>query len=262
MIIKNIYSKVAIHPLLLFIAVSSIITGLFKDFIILFSIIIFHELGHLMAASHYRYNINKIHLYPFGGYIEFNDKINRSLFEEFIVLISGPLTQIFFFLIVVMCYHLNIFNTYTYNLFINYHYSLLIFNLLPIYPLDGSKLVSILLCKIISFKRAHLMMLGISYIFLICTLLLSKYITLNVNIYLLLALILSKLIMESKNHSNIFNKFLLERYLYNFPFKKVKILINKKLSCMMRDKKHLFVIDDVEITEREMLRRRYNQKNM
>ncbi len=259
MIIKNIYNKVAIHPLLLFIAASSIITGLFKDFIILFTIIIFHELGHLIAAFHYKFNINKIHLYPFGGYIEFNDKINKSLFEEFIVLISGPLTQMFFFLIVTMCYHLSIFNTYTYNLFINYHYSLLIFNLLPIFPLDGSKLVNIFLCKIISFKRAHLIMLGISYFSIICTLLLSKYVTLNVNIYLLLALILSKLIIENKNHSNIFNKFLLERYLYNFSFKKIKILINKKLSSMMRDKKHLFIIDDVEITEKEMLRKRYNR---
>lgn len=247
--------------MLLFIAASAILTGLFKEFIILFLIIIIHEIGHLIAAKYYNFNINKIHLYPFGGYIEFNDKINRPLKEDFIILISGPLIQIIFFFLVTFLHNINVINIYTYNIFFNYHYSLLLFNLLPIFPLDGSKLITIILCKLISFKKAHIIMIFTSYAALIITLIAAKYITLNINLYLLLAILLSRLIIENKNHSNIFNRFLLERYLYNFPFKKVKILINKKVSSMMRDCRHLFVVDNIQITEKEMLRSRYKHYN-
>lgn len=81
MIIKNILNKISFHPTLLFVALSAIITGLFKEFIILFLIIIVHEIGHIISALYYKFNINKINLYPFGGYIVFDEKINRALKE-------------------------------------------------------------------------------------------------------------------------------------------------------------------------------------
>lgn len=224
------------------------------------SIIAIHEIGHLLAASYYNYNIRKIHIYPFGGYLEFNDKLNRPLKEEFFVLISGPIAQILYFFLLSFLYYLDFLNDSTYNIIINYHYSLLLFNLLPIYPLDGSKLCNILFSKFLSFKQSHLIMIYISYVVLFIVLLCTKYISFNINIYLLLILLLTRLISESKNHKAIYNRFLLERYLYNFHFPKWKIIQGNKLSKMMKDKFHLFVVDDKEITEKEMLKRKYRQK--
>lgn len=260
MTIKNIYNKVDIHPLFLFVAASSLVTGLFKEFIILFSIIIIHEIGHLMGAYYYKFNVHKIHIYPFGGYIEFNDKLNRPLKEEFIVLASGPLLQILFFVLMTFIYKLDIMNAYSYNMIVNYHYSLLLFNLLPIFPLDGSKMLNIILSKIISFKQSHLFMLYVSYVTLIIAFLSFKYINININLYLLLILLFTKLISEGKNHKTIFNRFLLERYLYNFKFKKRKIINGNHLSQMMRDKKHLFIVQNNEITEKTLLKKRYERK--
>jgi stage IV sporulation protein FB len=236
-----------------------LLTGLFKDFIILFSIIIIHEIGHLLAASYYKFNIYKIYLYPFGGYIKFNDKLNRALKEEFIVLICGPMFQIFYYFLMMGCYDIGFISDNTFNMFINYHYSLLLFNLLPIFPLDGSKLVNIILSKFISFKQSHLVMLYISYTVLFISLLAMQYISLNVNLYLLLILLFTKLLSETKNHKTIYNRFLLERYLYKFHFTKLKIIKGNKLSRMMRDKKHLFVFDNKEITERQLLKKRYDK---
>ena len=243
----------------MFVAASSLITGLFKEFIILLSIIVVHEIGHLSAALKYRFNIDKIFLYPYGGYIKFNDKLNRTLKEEFIVLICGPLFQIIYFIFMSFVFYLNLININTYNMLVNYHYSLLFFNLLPIFPLDGSKLVNIILSKFISFKQSHLLMIYISYGILLIALISTKYISLNVNIYLLLILLFTKLINENRNHKAIYNRFLLERYLYDFHFKKMKIIRNNKLSLMMRDKKHLFLVDNKEITEKEMLKKRYRK---
>jgi stage IV sporulation protein FB len=259
-IIKSIYNKVRINPLLLFVAASAVFTGLFKEFIIMFLIIIIHEIGHLLAAAYYHFNIDKISLYPFGGYIKFNDKLNRSLREEFIVLISGPLLQIVFFVFMLFINYLELININTLNIIVNYHYSLLFFNLLPIFPLDGSKLINILLSKFIPFKQSHLLMIYISYAMLFIALVSFRYISLNIDIYLLLGHLLTKIIKEGKNHKNIFNRFLLERYLYHFDFKKLKIIKGRDLASMMRDKIHLFVIGGKEITEREMLRKRYGKR--
>lgn len=241
-------------------AASSLITGLFKEFIIMFSIIIIHEIGHLLAASYYKFNIHKIYLYPFGGYIKFDDKLNRTIKEEFIILVSGPLLQIIYYLLLSFFHYLGMINVNTFNIIINYHYSLLFFNLLPIFPLDGSKIVNLFLAKFVSFKQAHLLMIYISYIAMLLAILSTKYISLSVNIYLLLVLLFTKLISESKNHKAIYNRFLLERYLYNFHFKKKKIIRGQKVSLMMRDKSHIFLIGNKEVTEREMLKKRYRNR--
>ena len=156
--------------------------------------------------------------------------------------------------------YFSLINANTYNLIINYHYTLLFFNLLPIFPLDGSKLLNLLLSKFISFKKAHLTMIYTSYIVIIACLLSLKHISFGINIYLLLVLLLIKIISENKNHKMLYNRFLLERYLYDFYFKTIKIIKGSKLSKMMRDKRHLFIINNKKITEKEVLKRRYKSK--
>lgn len=253
-------SKVEVHPLFLFIALSSVLTGLFKEFIIMFSIIIIHEIGHLITAYYYKSNINKIYLYPFGGYISFGDKINKPLKEEFLILISGPILQIIYFFIMLYLNYISVISLNTYNIIINYHYTLLFFNMLPLFPLDGSKLINILLSKLTSFKLAHKIMLYISYIGIIFFLFTTKYINFGMNLYLMLSLLLVKVVKESRNHKMVCNRFLLERYLYNFKFNKLKIISGSNLSKMMRDRRHLFIIGDKKVTEKDLLKQRYGKK--
>lgn len=226
---------------------------------ILFSIIIIHEIGHLLAALYFEFNIYKINIYPFGGYIQFNDKLNRPLIQELIILLGGPLLQIIYFLILSFFHNGGLITIYEFNIIVNYHYSLLLFNMLPIFPLDGSKLVNIILSKFVSFKRSHLLMIYISYITLLIFLLSIKYIGLSINMCLLLFLLLSKLIVESKNHNLIFNRFLLERYLYDFNFKKVKLIVGEKVSRIMKDMRHIFIINDLEVTEKQLLKKRFKK---
>ena len=144
-----------IHPLYYLVAFLSIITGLFKDFIYITLLIFIHEIGHTIGALYYKWNIKKIIILPFGGITIFNEYINKSLKEEFVILVLGPLFQILFYFI--LCFF-NIEST----LITNYHYSLLLFNLLPIIPLDGSKLLNIILNKITNFKLSHMLTIYVS----------------------------------------------------------------------------------------------------
>jgi len=223
------------------------ITGNFKGFLIFSIIILIHELGHILPALYYKWNIEKVILLPFGALTLFKEKINRPLKEEFIILISGPLVQIVFtYILLKINYNEDI---------LNYSKLILFFNLLPIYPLDGSKLLNIILNKITNFKKSHLLTIYLS--FLTILLLLVK-VKINLIFVLILVFIIIKVLEELKNHGNLFNKFLLERYTYNINFKKRKTITNIKQ--MKRDYKHIIYNEGKYQTEREILRKRFDFK--
>ena len=227
------------------------LTGLFKEFILFNSIIFIHEIGHALAALYYKWNIDKIVIMPFGGITIFNEKLNRSIKEEFVILLFGPIFQIIYYKI------FSIFlNSYT---FMNYHYSLLLFNLLPIYPLDGAKLLNLLFNKILPFKKSHLLILIVSFLLSILTILYIIINKLGLLLFLVVFLLLFKLLEETNKHEMLFNKFLLERYLYSFNFKKYKIIKGNNTKKMFRDYEHIFLNEKKYETEREMLRKRFDK---
>lgn len=187
----------------------------------------------------YGWKIEKVLLLPFGALTIFNEDLNRPLKEEFLILIMGPIFQI-------------IFNVFHYN---DYSNLILFFNLLPIYPLDGSKLLNVILNKFISFKKSHLITVYISFL---CILFLIVKWQFNLVFLLIIGFILKKVIYEYQNHENIFNRFLLERYMKNFKFKKIKKIHSLNVQKMHRDDRHLFYDGQKYITERERLRKRFD----
>ena len=221
------------------------ITGNFKGFFIFSIIILIHELGHIIPAIYYKWKIEKVILLPFGALTLFNEKINRPLKEEFIILISGPLIQIFFTYILLQIHYDSDIQNYS-NL-------ILFFNLLPIYPLDGSKLLNIILNKITNFKKSHLLTI---YISLLTTFFLFIKVKINLIFILIIIFIIGKVIEELKNHRNLFNLFLLERNMYNFNFKKRKTINN--INQMKRDYKHIIYSKGKYETEREILKKRFD----
>lgn len=251
MIIKNILTKIEIHPIFLILGLISIITGLFKEFLILFILIISHEIGHLLVAYYYNWPITNIKLYPFGGYINFNVLLNHSLKEELLIVLAGPAMQIILYSFIYLNNYFIL--PHTFNLISQYHYSLLIFNLLPIFPLDGSKIINILYNLFLPFKKAHLFMIYTSFISLIIILFLLPLININFSLYLLIIILIYKLLKEQKNHNYLFNRFILERYLYDFNYNKTKIIVGNKLKKMMLNKKHLFYLKHKYITEKSYL---------
>ena len=96
----TLFKKIYIHPLTILLSIVVALTGMYKDFLIIFLIIIIHEFGHLLMALLFKWNIDKISIYPYGGCVKFNEKINRPLKEELLILISGPFFQILFFIII------------------------------------------------------------------------------------------------------------------------------------------------------------------
>lgn len=245
-------NKININPFFYFLALISIFTGLFKQFLIMYLIIIVHEFGHIFFALIFKYKIIKINIYPFGGYSIFQNDLNISFIKEFLVFLGGILFQ--FILYLIFKYNINNYS-FIYKIFINYNTSIILFNLIPIIPLDGSKVINILLNNFISFKYAHLITIYISYIFVFIMIVLFHN-NLNMNIMILLLLFL--LIKEHKIHKYLFNNFLVERLVKEIRFKKNNFINKLNLNKMMKYRNNIFIIDNKYISEKEILYKKYN----
>lgn len=249
----NKLKKIDIHYSTLLFLLLALLAGMFKNIIILFSIIIMHELGHLIASLIFKYKITKIHIYPYGGMIEYNEDINRPINEDFIIAISGVLLQSIYYFIIYFLYKNYIIRENVFIIFCNYHFSILLFNLLPIYPLDGIKIINLILNKLFPYKLSHILSIIISIILVIIFLIYNN----SNNCILMGMLLLQKIYDEIKNHKYLFNKFLVERYLNNYRFKKYKYIKKYNLKNMYRDYNHVFFINNQYISEKKALNLRF-----
>ena len=227
---------------------------MFRSFILFASLLVMHELGHFLTGHFLGWNLDKIYFYPYGGVSKFNHKMNVPLWEEFLVLVMGPLSQVFFYSL--LSYILV--RDQDLLLLKNYHYGILFFNLMPIYPLDGGKLFSLFLAKVFPYKKSLIYTFRISVVVFVIFFLFTLF-PLNMSLCMMSFLLLSKLIEEMKRGPFYYHKFLMERYLEDFSFKKRKIIRDKEE--MFRDYKHLFKKGNRYWTEREYLRRQYDNYN-
>lgn len=243
---KNTLNKIYFHPIFLFTLLVFILIGRFRFIIYFMLLILVHELGHVLMSLLFKWKIDKIIILPFGGLTKYNELINRPLIQEFLVGISGILLQIIFYKFT------HDYINYKYFSFINYF--IIIFNLLPIYPLDGAKILNNLFNVITTFKNSILLTVIVSYI----TIIILSLLLFNTNKLLFMMFIF--LFMEVNKYYQekdlMFNKFLLERYLNEFKFEKEKVINN--VSKMKKDYRHLFYINNKYMTENTFLKKMFD----
>ena len=236
----KIIFKIRIHPITYLFTLILFLMGYFNNYIIFMTIIIIHELGHILASIFLKWKIKEIIILPLGCLIKFNDLINKPLKEEFIISIMGIIFQLLF----------------TYKINPLYNNIIILFNLLPIYPLDGSKILNILLNKISNFKTSYIMTFHLSYIIIILLLIFLIIKKDLISIIILIPLI-KNIYQYYQNRYNYINKFYLERYLYKLKFKKIKII--KNINKMKKDYSHLFNINNKYIKEEDFLRNMFDK---
>ena len=191
--------------------------------------------------------VDKIYIYPLGGISKLNMPRNISIFKELLILLLGPISQFIGYLLLLI-----IFDNELVKL---YHYGILLFNLLPIYPLDGGKILFLLFNKIISYKKSLMIIINISYLITIILFLLETKMNISIIIMSLFLLILIR--REDLKINYNYNIFLLERYLNNYNFKKSKIINNE--NNFYRDKKHILSINNNYYLESEYLEKKYKK---
>lgn len=233
-----------IHPLTLLTTFIILLCGYFKHYIIMMLIIFIHEIGHILLGYIFKFKIIKIVILPFGCITYFKTELNTKTYKELIVAISGPIFQIIGSIILY---------TITQNdLVLFFNKIILILNLIPIIPLDGSKIIESILFKICSYYNT----LKINEIISIITIfIITIYIIFNFNFLVIIWIIL--LIIENlKNHELIkykFYIFLKERYnnYYSLPYLYIKEINIKKIK---KDYKTIFKNNTNYVLERDLIK--------
>ena len=246
LIIRNIFR---IHPFFYIFMFICFFTGHIRDFFLFFSIIIVHEFGHILFGLLFSWNVDRVIILPFGCVTVFNSLINTSLFEQFIVTLMGPIFQIIFYFVISHCFVLDCSVSYL-------NFFLLIFNLLPIFPLDGSKFLYVFLCFIFPFRLSYFLLCLFSFLFIFFVILFVGHF--DFIIYICLLFLFFRTFFEFRNRRIIFNKFLFERYNYDFSFRYVR-----RVNCIGKMYlwcRHLFSDGGMYVTEREKLLKMFDNR--
>ena len=173
--------------------------------------------------------------------------LNINKYKELLILIAGPLFQCIAYSALIYVF------SDLYKMINYYHYHILIFNLLPIYPLDGGKIINILLSEFIPYKKSLKISILISY--LIIVLFIFKLEQRYINIIIMELLLVVLIYKENKKIEYIYNKFLLERHLKKYNFKRINIINN--INNLYRDRRHLLKKEEKYYTEQEFLTKKY-----
>jgi len=223
-----------------------LLTGHFRSILIFTSLILIHELGHFLCAYFLGWDCLKIEIFPYGGCSFFDSKINIPLWQEFLVLIMGPILQIIFIFILSF-----IVSDKLFFLYLEYSNWILIFNFLPIYPLDGGKLLFLFTSKFFSYYYSCSFIFGFSFFLSFFFLWIGLFITHNFIFFLVFIFLILKVLSEIEKINYYIQKFLMERYLFDFSFLKSKII--KNIKKMRRTKYHFFLEREKLYPEQEFL---------
>ena len=226
--------------------------GFIKIGLIIFFIVILHELGHVFFIKLFKYKIIDITIYPFGGIIKTDKDINTPPNKELLIASGGIIAQIIFFIII---YFLPI-NILTKELLYKYNLSIMFFNILPIIPLDGSIIINSLLNKVFSYKISYYLYIIISILFTIIYLLFNYWY--SINNYLIVSLFIIKTYYAIKNYKYLKTRFLLERYLNKYDFKYISTK-SGDLDILKLDTYQYFREQDRIVSEYKKLQEKFDK---
>lgn len=243
-----------------------------NSIILAFISILAHEGMHILVAKRKGCKFNDIQIHIYGTSAQFAniDELNKK--EKLQIYLSGPFAN-FIIICIFWCIGFAS-NNILIDKMININISLLFFNLLPAYPLDGARVLEILLSQKILYRRANYIISKISYtigvILLVIFIIVFAYSGV-INVSILIASIAICLITRSEEKSamyilmgNIFvkrNKLLRNKYIenksisvyYKQGFANVMSMVDKNrfniFYVLDDDLKVVFIMNEDELIE-------------
>jgi stage IV sporulation protein FB len=163
------------HPTVLFFIAVSLFFDFFHPLILLYVIILLHELAHLVCAFYFGVRIRFVKIMPFGVNIRLNDTFLLPAYEN-IICLAGPLMNI-----VLLCaalYFKDVMGNHFHGLdfFIGANLTMAAINLLPVLPLDGGRILKVYLIKKLGGIRGTQASLAMSKVFLTLLVLFGLYV--------------------------------------------------------------------------------------
>lgn len=140
----------------------SIAAGYFIEVITLFVIVLIHELGHVAVAREVGWRVTEIQLLPFGGVASVEDEASAEPLDEIVVSLAGPFMNVVMIFISYVFWWAGLWSDEWTVFFMKSNLMVAGFNLLPIWPLDGGRIVQALLTYVFPYRKASYLSLGAS----------------------------------------------------------------------------------------------------
>lgn len=250
--VRKILPPIHIHPVLILFIAISLMTGTFTEMTIIFLIVFIHEMGHYAMARYFGWRIRRVMLWVFGGVMETEEHGNRPIREEMLVTFAGPLQHLFIYAVLFTSLHFGWMPQAIFEKALSYNTIILLFNILPIWPLDGGKFLFLYLSLVYPFKQA----LNIIFIFslVLCVIFGVGYLlfySFTLTFTLLMIFLFLENRLEWKRRMYVFMRFLMERYRGKHSIQKVEPLyltgsltLMEVFSHFKREKRHTVIIHD------------------
>jgi stage IV sporulation protein FB len=228
--------KIDIHYFTIIYIVISFFTGYWKYYLGAYIIVCFHEICHLLMAYSFHFQIDRITLLPFGAYLSLNDFGYRPIIYEMCVVLAGPCSHLLIYSVLI-----SLKKTIYIEYLLNMNSLIFIFNILPIYPMDGYRFLLLNLERFIDIQKANYLCLKISIMFLCLFVCICKHL----NYYIIFLFLLSENIKLYKSIPNYLRLYFLQ-IPYDYHNKKIKIHQKKRY---IRDCINLYKIDNLIIED-------------
>ncbi|AGT32948.1 stage IV sporulation protein FB [Geobacillus genomosp. 3] len=272
----GLLGKLHVHPLLWLIGGMAVLTAHFKQLCLLFFIILVHELGHAAAAAYFSWRVKRILLLPFGGVAEVEEHGNRPFREEWIVTLAGPAQHLWLVAAAFFLWKVGWMDDGSWELFFRYNVAIFGLNLLPIWPLDGGKLLFLLLSHRLPFSEAHRQMVAVSAVVLaVGIVLLLLMAPRQLDLWVIVAFLAHAIRQEWKQHPYVVMRFLLERYYGKkgdyTRLKTITVSAEERISAVLhrfyRGQKHAIVVtgegrERMTLDENELLHAFFAEKRI
>lgn len=129
----------------------SVWMGYFLELMMLFGIVLIHELGHAAAARMYGWKVTEIQLFPFGGVAMVEEGEAVSAHQEIVVALAGPLQNAFMIGVSLLLEAAGVWEQSWSEYFIRANLTIGLFNLVPVLPLDGGRIVQAIVSRYASY---------------------------------------------------------------------------------------------------------------
>ena len=133
--------KVKIHWAFLIMLGLYVLLGLGIQAVCIFILVLGHEAAHLLTAEAYGFNVEGLELFPFGGAAYCNDIFEGRKWQESLIALAGPGFNLILLFLAQGLRWEGLWQGALADDFVRINFWLAAFNLLPVLPLDGGRVI-------------------------------------------------------------------------------------------------------------------------
>jgi stage IV sporulation protein FB len=145
--------KIKIHPTFIVLLLLLFFSGLGLRALLVFLLVILHELAHTLAAVGYGVKVKSLELYPYGGTAVFEDTFEGNRIEESVIAFAGPALNLAIFFGLQYLRWLGLIDGDWVLELLKVNFWLACFNLIPVLPLDGGRIARAFLARTFGFVQ-------------------------------------------------------------------------------------------------------------